>query len=226
MSLELDAKETALVLIDLQNGIVGRQLAPYGGRDVVAIGAKLAEAMRAAGGTVVYVRVLVNEVLRLDADRAMPRPSEPYPPEASELAKDAGYKPETDVLITKRQWDAFHATELDQVLRRRGVKTIVLGGVATNFGVESTARSGQSHGYKLVFVEDAMTTMSADMHTFAVESLFPIMGRVRKSEEVLDSLHYAQKPEDEAPAHSEPEKSEPEKSEAQRIADGEVGAYN
>jgi nicotinamidase-related amidase len=211
MSLELNAKETALVLIDLQNGIVGRQLAPYSGKDVVSKGSHLANAVREAGGTVVYVHVLVNEVLPLQADKAMPRPSEPYPPEASELVEAAGYQDDKDVLITKRQWDAFYATNLDQALRRRGVKTIVLGGVATNFGVESTARSAQARGYDIVFAEDAMTTMSAEMHKFAVEVLFPIIGRVRTSDEVMQALGAAEKP-----TASEPV----------AVVDGEQGAYN
>ncbi len=188
MSVELNAKETALVLIDLQNGIVGRQLAPYSGTDVVTAGAKLANAVRSAGGVVVYVHVLVNEVLALNADKSMPRPKEPFPPEASELVESAGYQQENDVLVTKRQWDAFYATGLDQALRRRGVKTVILAGIATNFGVESTARSAQARGYDLVFAEDAMTTMSAEMHTFAVETLFPIIGRVRKTDEIVQAL--------------------------------------
>ncbi len=72
-----------------------------------------------------------------------------------------------DLLITKRQWGAFHGTPLDQLLRRRGIKTIVMGGIATNFGVESTARAAIEQGYAVVFAEDAMTTMSAEMHQFA-----------------------------------------------------------
>ena len=213
MSLELNAKETALVLIDLQNGIVGRQLAPYSGTDVVAAGAKLANAVRSAGGVVVYVHVLVNEVLALNADKSMPRPKEPFPPEASELVEGAGYQQEKkDVLITKRQWDAFYATNLDQVLRRRGVKTVILAGIATNFGVESTARSAQARGYDLVFAEDAMTTMAVEMHTFAVETLFPIIGRVRKTDEIVQALGGGEKPvASETPAP---------------VVDGEQGAYN
>jgi nicotinamidase-related amidase len=212
MSLELNAKETALVLIDLQNGIVGRQLAPYSGTDVVAAGAKLANAVRSAGGAVVYVHVLVNEVLPLNADKSMPRPKEPFPPEASDLVESAGYQNEKDVLITKRQWDAFYATNLDQVLRRRGVKTVILAGIATNFGVESTARSAQARGYDLVFAEDAMTTMAAEMHTFAVETLFPIIGRVRKTDEIVQALGGGKKS-----AASET---------APPVVDGEQGAYN
>ena len=188
MSLTLNAKKTALVLIDLQGGTAARQLAPYTSADVIARCAKMAEAVRKAGGTVVYVHVLLNEIVRLPADSPMQRPSEPPPASASELVPEAGFQPETDVLITKRQWGAFHATHLDQALRRKGINTIILGGIATNFGVESTARAAQEHGYALVFAEDAMSSMKAEMHEFSTRTIFPIMGYVRTTDEILATL--------------------------------------
>jgi nicotinamidase-related amidase len=187
MSLELNAKETALVLIDLQRGIVGRQLAPHSAADVVARSAKLAEVVRAAGGSVIYVHVQINETVQLPADRPRPRPDGPIPPEASELVPEAGFR-EGDALITKRQWGAFYATNLEQVLWRRGIRTIILGGIATNMGVESTARAAYDHGYALVFAEDAISSMSPEMHRFPVENIFPIMGRVRSIEEIIAAL--------------------------------------
>lgn len=187
MSLELNAKETALVLIDLQRGIVARELKPHTAAEVVARSAKLAETVRTAGGIVVYVHVQINETLQLPADRTRPRPDGPIPPEASELVPEAGFR-EGDALVTKRQWGAFYATNLDQVLRRRGIKAIILGGIATNMGVESTARAAYDHGYALVFAEDAMSTMSAEMHRFPVENIFPMMGRVRSVAEIAEAL--------------------------------------
>lgn len=189
MSLELQANETALILIDLEHGIVGRDLAPHTGKDVVSRCAELATQVRAAGGTVVYVHVLLHELLRLPADSPMMPKDAPKPPAAaSELVPEAGYRPEEDILITKRQWGAFHGTPLDQLLRRRGITTIVMGGIATNFGVESTARAAAEHGYSVVFAEDAMTTMSAEMHAFAVGTLFPVIGRVRSTAEIAGAL--------------------------------------
>jgi nicotinamidase-related amidase len=86
-----------------------------------------------------------------------------------------------DVLITKRQWGAFHGTELDLQLRRRGVGTMVLAGIATNFGVESTARQAWEHGYSVVIAEDATSSYSAEMHNFAVKFIFPRISRVVES---------------------------------------------
>ncbi|MES2219753.1 MAG: hydrolase [Acidobacteriota bacterium] len=185
---QLDAKSTALVLIDLQNGIMGRTLAPHAAKDVIARAAKLAEAVRSKSGTAVYVRVDVSDMLHLPVDAPSRDPNAPPPPPtASELVAECGYQT-GDLLITKRQWGAFYGTGLEQQLRRRGVRTIVIGGVATNFGVESTARVAYDRGFELVFVEDAMSSMSEEMHRFAVQSIFPRMGRVRSTEDVILAL--------------------------------------
>jgi nicotinamidase-related amidase len=187
-SLQFDPKSTALVLIDLQHGIVGRPLAPHSAADAIARAAQLAAALRAKGGTVAYVRVDVAQVLHLPVDAPTRDPSAPPPPAiASEIVPESGRQP-TDLLITKRQWGAFYGTELDQQLRRRRIRTIMLGGVATNFGVESTARAAFDRGYELIFVDDAMSSVSATAHEFAVQNIFPRMGRVRKTEQVLEAL--------------------------------------
>lgn len=185
--LKLDVTTTALVLIDLQRGIVGRDTRPYPTADVVAKSAQLAEAVRDAAGTVVYVHVLVNEIHRPAADRAVPRPAEPLPATAWEIVPEAGKQP-GDIEIAKRTWGAFTGTSLDQQLRRKGIRTLVMAGVATNIGVESTARAALELGYELVFAEDAMTSLSDDMHRFATETIFPIMGKVRSSEEIIAAL--------------------------------------
>ena len=187
-NLAIDAKSTALVLIDLQHGIVGMPLSPHAGADLVKRAASLAEAFREKGGTVAYVRVEIGEVLRHQVDAPMFDPSAPPPPPiASQLVPESGYQA-GDLLIVKRQWGAFYGTDLDQQLRRRGIRTIVIGGIATNFGVESTARAAFDRGYALIFVEDAMTSFTAEAHDFAVQHIFTRMGRVRTSGEVLESL--------------------------------------
>ena len=187
MSLELNARETALVLIDLQRAVVSRELKPHTAAEVVERSAKLAEAVRAAGGSVIYVHVQINETVQLPADRPRPRPDGQIPPEASELVPEAGFR-DGDALVTKRQWGAFYGTDLDLQLRRRGVTTIVLAGIATEFGVESTARDAYERGYEIVFAEDAMTGRSAESHGNAVKRIFPRIGRVRATEEIVAAL--------------------------------------
>jgi nicotinamidase-related amidase len=186
MDLVLDLKVAALVLIDLQRGIVGRQVAPHAAADVVRNGVRLADALRAKGGLVVFVRVKITEVLNLPADAPTPRPAN-VPPEASELVAELNVQA-GDVVITKRQWGAFYGTDLEQQLRRRQIRTIVMGGIATNFGVESTARAAHDHGYGLVFAEDAMSSVSVEAHGFAISNIFPRMGQVRSTEQVLAAL--------------------------------------
>jgi nicotinamidase-related amidase len=183
----LDPKTTALVLIDLQRGIVSREVAPHTAAEVLDRSAKLAAKIRQSGGTAIYVRVLLSEVLSPPADVSFPRANTGPPPEASDLVPEAGMLP-GDVLVTKRQWGAFHGTDLEQQLRRRGIRTIVLGGVATNIGVESTARSAHDLGYELVFAEDAMSSMSAEAHEFPIKNIFPRMGRVRSVEQIMTAL--------------------------------------
>jgi nicotinamidase-related amidase len=101
MDFVLDSKTTALVLIDLQRGIVGRELAPHSAAEVVQRSARLAGKVRESGGTVIYVRVLVSEMLSLPVDSTHPRGSTPPPPEASELVPEAGMQP-GDVIVAKR----------------------------------------------------------------------------------------------------------------------------
>jgi nicotinamidase-related amidase len=181
----LNPESTALVLIDLQNGIAGLPLAPHTGAEVVERGAQLATALRPRGVSVIFVRVSMAEILRLPADAPIRDPNAPAPPAAaSELVAELDRQPE-DLVITKRQWGAFYGTELDQQLRRRGIRTIVLGGIATNFGVESTARAAFDRGYELVFVKDAMSSIHPEAHRFATETIFPRMGCVRTTQDVL-----------------------------------------
>jgi len=185
VNLDLDMTRTAVVLIDLQNSNVRRALAPYDAEQVVANGLRLADAVRGRGGMVVFVRVLVDEILALPADEPMKKPGAPAPPpDAAQLAGAIAVQP-GDSVVTKRQWGAFYGTDLDQLLRRRGIQTIVLGGIATNYGVESTARAAFDHGYQLVFAEDAMSAFQADAHHHACEHMFRNMGRVRPTAAIV-----------------------------------------
>jgi nicotinamidase-related amidase len=183
-SIELDPKSTTLVLIDLQNGIVARQTAPYASREVVSRCAGMAADFRRHGAMVVYVRVDLLNFIMLPVDSPLRDPNGPPPPaSASELVPEAGRQP-GELLITKRHWSAFINTELEARLRERAIRTIVLGGIATNFGVESTARDAAALGFNVVLVEDAMTSFVAENHRFAVEAIFPRLGRVRTAGQI------------------------------------------
>ena len=115
-------------------------------------------------------------------DEATPRAPGGFPPGFSDLAD--GLAAPGDLHIRKRQWGAFYGTDLDLQLRRRGVTTIALGGIATNYGVESTARDAWERGYALVVLEDLCASMSVELHEFPLRSVFPRLARVRQSAEV------------------------------------------
>lgn len=184
-----DPKRTAVVVIDLQKGIVGRNGAPHNTVDVVKNVQRLLRAGRAAGMLPVLVHVGGaadgSDRLAPLADQAMRAGS--LPPDWSELIPELERTP-SDIVILKRQWGAFYGTDLDLQLRRRGRDTILLCGIATEFGVESTARDAYERGYAQVFVSDAMTGLSAASHEDALTRIFPRIGLVRTSDEVLKHL--------------------------------------
>jgi len=187
--LTIDPASTALVIIDLQRGIVARPSAPHAAADVVARAGRLADAFRAAGAPVVLVNVAFaadrRDLLQPPVDA--PNPSHQVRPDWSELVPEIGPR-EGDIVITKHQWGAFYGTELDLQLRRRGVRTIVICGIATNFGVESTARDGWERGYAFIFGEDAMTGLTEGAHEFAITTIFPRLGRVRSTDQILQGI--------------------------------------
>ena len=185
-TLKLDPKKTALVLIDLQNGVVGRDTAPYTASEVIERSRSLADAFRTKGAPVVYLRVLTHDFLALPADEAVNLPKD-IPASASEIAESAGMQ-SGDLLITKRHWGAFAGTDLERELRSRGVETVVLTGIATNMGVESTLRQGTGLGFAFVTVEDACSTFSQEMQDFAFKAIFPRLSKVRTTEQVLEAI--------------------------------------
>jgi len=185
--LKLDPKKTALVLIDLQNAIVGMNPVPHTAAQVVENSKKLADAFRVHGAPVVYVRVDLNDFMNLPVDQPHNLSDKPLPAAASEIAPSAGFQP-GDILVTKRHWGAFGGTDLEQQLKSRGVDTVVLTGISTNAGVESTARQGTGLGFAFVLVEDACSSRNAEHHRFAFENIFPRLTRVRSTDEVLTSL--------------------------------------
>jgi nicotinamidase-related amidase len=181
--LHFAAATTALVLVDLQIGIARMpMLAPRSGEQVAAAGIELSRRFRSAGAPVVLVNVGFSadfgDALKQPVDRPIPHPGGDMPGDFSDLVP--GLARPTDIRVTKHQWGAFYGTDLDVQLRRRGVKTVVLAGIATNIGVESTARQAHEAGYEVVLIEDATTSLSSEMHSFAVTTIFPLLSRVAR----------------------------------------------
>lgn len=172
----------ALVVIDLQKGIVGMPTAhPIG--EIVGRAGQLARAFRARGLPVVLVNVDGMAPGRTDAAR----PKFSFPADWTELVPELE-KQSGDHLVTKQRWGAFIGTSLDDILRRQGVTQIVLAGVATSIGVESTARSAYDAGYSVALVVDAMTDRDADAHRYSVEKIFPRLGETAATADLLALL--------------------------------------
>ena len=186
--LELTAAKTALIVIDLQAGILARPAAPYTSADVLERSARLCARFREVGAHIVLVRVSFAADESDVPSQASDEPMQRGRPAGWDVLSPALGSSARDIHITKHQWGAFYGTELDLQLRRRGLTTLVMCGISTNFGVESTARDAWERNYAIVFAEDAMTSFDGAAHTFAVKTIFPRLGRVRSTNEVLAVL--------------------------------------
>ncbi len=172
----------SLVVIDLQKGIAGLQAVhPIG--DIIERSARLARAFRERGLPVVLVNVSGMAPGRTDGGR----PNFSFPPDWTDLVPELEQQP-GDHLVTKQRWGAFLGTDLDEILRQGGVTQIVLTGVATSFGVESTARSAYDLGYNVALVLDAMTDRDAEAHANSASKIFPRLGETVTTEDVLNAL--------------------------------------
>jgi len=189
LDFKLDPKGTAVVVIDLQKGITGLPVSPLPIETVIANSVRLLATARQTGAQPILVHVGGSPD---GADRLHPPTDQPpritsLPPGWSDLISELDQQP-GDLVIMKRQWGAFYGTDLDLQLRRRGLTSIVLCGIATEGGVESTARDAYERGYEIVFAADAMSGLYAESHANAVERIFPRIGRVRSTEQIIAAL--------------------------------------
>lgn len=173
---------TALVLVDLQKGITALPTA-HPTREIVERSARLADAFRERGLPVVLVRVTGVAPGRTEG----PARGAELPADWAELVPELG-RVDSDIVVTKQQWGAFYGTDLDLQLRRRGVTQVVLAGISTSIGVESTARDAYERGYHVTVAVDAVTDMDADAHRNSVEKIFPRLGETDTAEAIAKLL--------------------------------------
>jgi nicotinamidase-related amidase len=193
MSLVLDPRNTALVLIDLQAGILSQPLAPHDSATVTKNAVALARRFLEKSAPVVAVTVTFSadygDTPPRDVDSPMQLPPGGIPAGWADLV--AGIDGLSSILrVTKRQWGAFFGTELDLQLRRRGIATIVLAGVSTPIGVEQTAREAWQHNYNVVVAEDACSAGGGDVsiHEHSIRKIMPRIARIRSTGEILAAL--------------------------------------
>lgn len=182
MTLSTLDQNTALVLVDLQRGILGYPtIHPIA--EVIERAASLARAFRARSLPVVLVNVAGGAPGRIEQAHRMGE----VPPDFLAFAAELDQQPQ-DQVVTKRTWGAFTNTGLEEALRSAGVTQIVIAGVATSVGVESTARQAHELGFNVTLVLDAMTDMSAEAHANSVARIFPRLGETGCAQDVIDLL--------------------------------------
>lgn len=173
---------TALIVIDLQKGIVARQTA-HPVADVIANAASLAKAFRRHSLPVVLVNVTGGAPGR--AESTLSRAE--YPAGWADLVPELDRQP-SDHTVTKRTWGAFTNTDLRAHLAKHGVTQVVIAGIATSLGVESTARFAHELGFNVTLAIDAMTDMSLDAHTNSIQRIFPRLGETGTTREIIGLL--------------------------------------
>jgi nicotinamidase-related amidase len=177
----LDLK-SALIVIDLQKGIVSRAAAHP--TDVVVKRCRvLADAFRSQGLPVVLVNVAGGAPGRTEQVPS----GTPLPEGWAELVPELGQQP-GDHRVTKRTWGAFTGTDLEEYLKARGVTQVVIAGISTSIGVESTARGAHERGLNVSLLVDAMTDTNLDAHTNSITRIFPRLGETGTTQEILDLL--------------------------------------
>lgn len=179
-------KNTALVLIDLQKGIVGYPLVhPIAG--VLQNAAKLVAAFREANLPVVIVNVNPAGAAWTKARKDAKQTAPSMPDDWLEIAPEIITRP-NDIFITKHTWSAFFETPLQAELQKRSVTGIVIGGVSTSIGVEGTARTASEHGYNIAFASDATTDMAASAYEHSINLVFPRMGEVDVTARIIEKM--------------------------------------
>lgn len=182
MSIHTIGPQAALIVIDLQKGIVGFPTA-HPVADVVERAASLARAFRSHSLPVVLVNVIGIPPGRVDRPLELGELPIDFAELVPELHQQAG-----DHLLSKRSWGAFTATDLERLLRDLGVTQVVIAGIATSAGVETTSRQAYELGFDVVLPVDAMTDMSVDAHDNSANDVFPRIAQVCRAQDIHDLL--------------------------------------
>lgn len=181
--------ETALVVIDLQRGVMGLETVPHSTDTVIANTSRLVEAFHETGRTVIFVRVSygVDNVLQVTVPSDIPVNFSP-PAGWDELDERLDVRP-GDVVVVKPGASSFYGTDLEVQLSRRGITTLVVTGIATHMGGESTVRAANDRGYHQIVVSDAMASLTPELHDHPMTQIFPTMARIADTDEVVKAAH-------------------------------------
>lgn len=188
--LAIDPKTTALVLVDFQNFSVKLKTAPISAADALANAVRLADACREKGVLVVLIRVG-------HPSNQTPHPNLPideafsgfeYPDNPMEICSALGPR-ESDVIVDKYNWGAFYQTNLDAQLRRRGIRTLIVGGLVTHIGVDTTMRQAQERNYAQILASDVVAAFDLSQHEHVIHHVAPRLAKVRTTDQIVAALN-------------------------------------
>ena len=174
---------TALIVVDLQKGIVGGSfLHPID--EIIDRTRALLDVFRASKLPVVLVNVAGRALGRTEQG---PRSNVMITDDWTDLLPQLNQEP-TDITVTKRSWGAFATTDLEHQLKARGVTQVVVTGIATSAGVEATARQAYEQGFNVTLATDAMTDMRQEAHDYTIQNVFPRVGETGSAQEIISLL--------------------------------------
>ncbi len=176
---------TALIVIDLQKGILAYPTV-HPSHDIARRAGELAAAFRRRKLQVVLVNVAGGAPGRVEQQRKLDQ----LPADWAELASELDRQPQ-DHLLTKRTWGAFTHSGLEDYLKKAGVTQVVIAGISTSIGVESTARQAYEAGFNVTLAVDAMTDTNADAHENSITRIFPRLGETGTTDQIIALLGQA-----------------------------------
>ncbi|EGP5193027.1 cysteine hydrolase [Enterococcus faecium] len=185
-----DLSKTAFVAIDMQKEIVNNgTLSPYTAASILTNNDLLVRTLKRTAALKVLVNVDISTFPYLSQQTDMGGMTASVPPEFTDLLlKDSLKDTDNMLTITKYNPSAFFGTSLDLQLRRRGIETIILSGVATTNGVYATALDAFQHGYHIVLAEDACSDRDKESHQLFIKKIFPKTARVRSTKQIIEAI--------------------------------------
>ncbi|EMF0386326.1 cysteine hydrolase [Enterococcus faecium] len=185
-----DLSKTAFVAIDMQKGIVNNgTLSPHTAQSILSNNDLLVRTLKRTAALKVLVNLDISTFPYLSQQTDMGGMTASVPPEFTDLLLKDSLKDTNNMLtITKYNPSAFFGTSLDLQLRRRGIETIILSGVATTNGVYATALDAFQHGYHVVLAEDACSDRDKESHQLFIKKIFPKTARVRSTKQIIEAI--------------------------------------
>ena len=185
-----DLSKTAFVAIDMQKGIVNNgTLSPHTAASILTNNDLLVRTLKRTAALKVLVNVDISTFPYLSQQTDMGGMTASVPPEFTDLLLKDSLKDTNNMLtITKYNPSAFFGTSLNLQLRRRGIETIILSGVATTNGVSATALDAFQHGYHVVLAEDACSDRDKESHQLFIKKIFPKTARVRSTKQIIEAI--------------------------------------